>query len=368
MLLAAFIVTISGELSSHDTMQTTYLFVCYHTAWTEKGCKNPSNDPHSDLGDSYKSGLQNWCKTKKASAIFDWFSSSAWHLSAHYLARSLPTFGLVAWSILLILTILAFRREQKANRRELMVLPPASDGISYSNIQPADEEQLDDKSESARGYTPDVYRKTDTTYHHPASARTVHSPPSVDHHPMLSRTSIDVYGAFDGDGMPRIDEPSRTMQLAYTDPCKIFDGMPDNEAHSVTSPFCRCSNPSIPYECVERHPINPHPRHFLRSPSLRRLPTTVMEQFYQMREIKKQMASASHLSFWQKLCTLVGEIATVYHTQIVIVRPGSRLPNTVRLLNFMTVLNDTNFRMLITNTFHQEEACCIWFLSSNPAF
>lgn len=133
-------------------------------------------------------------------------------------------------------------------------------------------------------------------------------------------------------------------------------------------PFCRCSNPSIPYECVERHPINPHPRHFLRSPSLRRLPTTVMEQFYQMREIKKQMASASHLSFWQKLCTLVGEIATVYHTQIVIVRPGSRLPNTVRLLNFMTVLNDTNFRMLITNTFHQEEACCIWFLSSNPAF
>ncbi|KAL0247631.1 hypothetical protein I308_103708 [Cryptococcus tetragattii IND107] len=179
MLLAAFIVTIS--------------------AWTEKGCKNPSNDPHSDLGDSYKSGLQNWCKTKKASAIFDWFSS-------------------IAWSILLILTILAFRREQKANRRELMVLPPASDGISYSNIQPADEEQLDDKSESARGYTPDVYRKTDTTYHHPASARTVHSPPSVDHHPMLSRTSIDVYGAFDGDGMPRVDEPSRTMQLAYTDP------------------------------------------------------------------------------------------------------------------------------------------------------
>ncbi|KIS00046.1 hypothetical protein L804_02683 [Cryptococcus deuterogattii 2001/935-1] len=178
MLLAAFIVTIS--------------------AWTGKGCKNPSNDPHSDLGDSYKNGLQNWCKTKKASAIFNWFSS-------------------ITWSILLVLTILAFRREQKANRRELMMLPPASDGISYSNIQPADEEQLDDKSESARGYIPDVYRKTDTTYH-PASARTVYSPPSVDHHPMLSRTSIDVYGAFDGDSMPRVDEPSRTMQLAYTDP------------------------------------------------------------------------------------------------------------------------------------------------------
>lgn len=131
--------------------------------------------------------------------------------------RSLSTHALVTWSILLVLTILAFRREQKANRRELMMLPPASDGISYSNIQPADEEQLDDKSESARGYIPDVYRKTDTTYH-PASARTVYSPPSVDHHPMLSRTSIDVYGA-------------------YTDPCKIFDGMTDSEAHAVTSTF-----------------------------------------------------------------------------------------------------------------------------------
>lgn len=150
--------------------------------------------------------------------------------------RSLSTHALVTWSILLVLTILAFRREQKANRRELMMLPPASDGISYSNIQPADEEQLDDKSESARGYIPDVYRKTDTTYH-PASARTVYSPPSVDHHPMLSRTSIDVYGAFDGDSMPRVDEPSRTMQLAYTDPCKIFDGMTDSEAHAVTSTF-----------------------------------------------------------------------------------------------------------------------------------
>lgn len=180
MLLAAFIVTIS--------------------AWTEKGCKNSSNDPHSDLGDSYKSGLQNWCKTKKASAIFDWFSS-------------------IAWSILLVLTIITFRRQQKTNHRDLIVLPPASEGISYSNIQAADEEQLGDKSESARDYASDAYRRTDKTYDHPVSARTAYSSqPSVDHHPMLSRPSIDVYGAFDGDGMPRVDEPSRTMQLAYTDP------------------------------------------------------------------------------------------------------------------------------------------------------
>ncbi|UOH82041.1 hypothetical protein LQV05_004724 [Cryptococcus neoformans] len=179
MLLAAFIVTIS--------------------AWTEKGCKNSSNDPHSDLGDSYKNGLRNWCKTKKASAIFDWLSS-------------------IAWSTLLILTIITFRRQQKANHKELIVLPPASDGISYSNIQAVDEERLGDKSQSAQEYVPDICRRTDTAYGLPVSARTAYSQPSVVHHPMLSRPSIDVYGAFDGDGMPRVDEPSRTMQLAYTDP------------------------------------------------------------------------------------------------------------------------------------------------------
>ncbi|OWT38574.1 hypothetical protein C362_03540 [Cryptococcus neoformans Bt1] len=179
MFLAAFIVTIS--------------------AWTEKGCKNSSNDPHSDLGDSYKNGLRNWCKTKKASAIFDWLSS-------------------IAWSTLLILTIITFRRQQKANHKELIVLPPTSDGISYSNIQVVDEERLGDKSQSAQDYVPDIYRRTDTAYDLPVSARTAYSQPSVVHHPMLSRPSIDVYGAFDGDGMPRVDEPSRTMQLAYTDP------------------------------------------------------------------------------------------------------------------------------------------------------
>jgi len=41
-------------------------------AFTEPGCKNPENDPHASLGDDYKSGLEQWCTTKKASAVFDW--------------------------------------------------------------------------------------------------------------------------------------------------------------------------------------------------------------------------------------------------------------------------------------------------------
>lgn len=202
--------------------------------------------------------------------------------------RSSPPLGLVAWSILLVLTIITFRRQQKTNHRDLIVLPPASEGISYSNIQAADEEQLGDKSESARDYASDAYRRTDKTYDHPVSARTAYSSqPSVDHHPMLSRPSIDVYGAFDGDGMPRVDEPSRTMQLAYTDPCKIFHGMSDTRAHSVTSTLCRCSNPSVPYECVvELHAINAHPRNSFRSSGLRRISTTLIKIVLSNGEIK----------------------------------------------------------------------------------
>ncbi len=55
MLLSAFIVTIS--------------------AWTAKGCKNADDDPHASLGDTYKDDLKQWCDTKKASAIFDWYVS-----------------------------------------------------------------------------------------------------------------------------------------------------------------------------------------------------------------------------------------------------------------------------------------------------
>ena len=44
-------------------------------AWTAKGCKNPDNDPHASLGDGFKEGLKQWCTTKKASAIFDWYVS-----------------------------------------------------------------------------------------------------------------------------------------------------------------------------------------------------------------------------------------------------------------------------------------------------
>nr|XP_019047949.1 hypothetical protein I302_04569 [Kwoniella bestiolae CBS 10118]OCF26879.1 hypothetical protein I302_04569 [Kwoniella bestiolae CBS 10118] len=185
MLLSAFIVTIS--------------------AWTSKGCKNPDDDPNADLGDDFKDGLKDWCTTKKASAIFDWFS-----------------FG--AWAALLVLTALVFRNERQSNRRrEPAFLPPAeSNGISYANILSEDDERYADKGEDQTPTT------ASNGYGH---SRPTAAPAAHDGANALSRPSVDAYGAFDGD-MPggaggQSQRPvleshgsgqSRTMQLAYTDP------------------------------------------------------------------------------------------------------------------------------------------------------
>ncbi|OCF40260.1 hypothetical protein I317_05954 [Kwoniella heveanensis CBS 569] len=188
-LLCAFIVTIS--------------------AWTAKGCKNADDDPHADLGDDFKSGLKDWCTTKKASAIFDWFS-----------------FG--AWAALLVLTALVFRRERRQNRRrEPAFIPPESNGISYSNILAADDDRYADKSDhvpsnasQSRNQGMGGHARVDSTFDAPSNG---YGGAAAGGAGAMARPSVDAYGAFDGDmpgsnshGMEQ--EPSRTMQLAYTDP------------------------------------------------------------------------------------------------------------------------------------------------------
>lgn len=53
-------------------------FVTTISAFTQAGCKNPDNDPHASLGDTYKQQLKGWCSTKKAGAIFFWLAFAAW--------------------------------------------------------------------------------------------------------------------------------------------------------------------------------------------------------------------------------------------------------------------------------------------------
>jgi hypothetical protein len=52
-------------------------FVVTISAWTEPGCKDADNDPNASKGDAFKSGLDGWCSTKKAGAIFFWLASAS---------------------------------------------------------------------------------------------------------------------------------------------------------------------------------------------------------------------------------------------------------------------------------------------------
>ncbi|KAJ8487622.1 hypothetical protein ONZ45_g14272 [Pleurotus djamor] len=67
-----FILTGTGNIFS-----LLIAFVTTISAWTQPGCKNPDNDPHADLGDDFKRGLDGWCITKKAGAIFFWLAFAA---------------------------------------------------------------------------------------------------------------------------------------------------------------------------------------------------------------------------------------------------------------------------------------------------
>ncbi|GFZ47485.1 hypothetical protein JCM24511_05229 [Saitozyma sp. JCM 24511] len=204
MLLSAMIVTIS--------------------AWTEAGCKDPDNDPNASKGDDFKNGLKQWCNTKKASGIFDWLA-----------------FG--AWLALLVLSVLAFRRER---RREPAFSAPVDTGISYANVHPSDNDRHDPYGDKSEFTSQDI--EAAAAHGHERDADAFDMPPpnrasgygyggaggagggargsgygnaNASH---MERPSVDAYGAFDGD-MPgnreeqqRLQTPSRTMQMAYADP------------------------------------------------------------------------------------------------------------------------------------------------------
>lgn len=117
-----------------------------------------------------------------------------------------------AWSVLLVFAVLAFKRERK---REPGFIPP-SDGISYANVHdrlPAAEDPYADKHEAQTGYN----QPTATGYERYGYDQT-----PGNENDAFGRPSMDAYGAFEDDrGRSQVgDETSRTMQLAYTDPCE----------------------------------------------------------------------------------------------------------------------------------------------------
>jgi hypothetical protein len=192
---AAFILHVFGTV-----IQAVAAFVVTISAWSNPGCKNPEDDKRGeDLGDDYKNGLGGWCRTKKASAIIDWLA-------------------LGAWIGLLVLSGLAFR-EDRRNHKEPSFIPPSSPGGIESGLgrpyaSVGDDDVFADKYEAS----PAPQRADDTyTPSRPYS----YGRPNVlaqQEQSAMSRPSVDAYGAFDGDMPGARNEPSRTMQMAYSDP------------------------------------------------------------------------------------------------------------------------------------------------------
>jgi hypothetical protein len=156
-----------------------------------------------------------------------------------------PRLAFGAWLALLVLSVVAFRRER---RREPAFSAPTDTGISYANVHPSDNDRHDPYGDKSEFPSQDIeagpahgHERDDDAFGMPPSNRASgygyggvggvggaargsgYGNANTSH---LERPSVDAYGAFDGD-MPgnreeqhRLQTPSRTMQMAYADPCE----------------------------------------------------------------------------------------------------------------------------------------------------
>lgn len=138
---------------------------------------------------------------------------------------------------MLILAGLVFNRERKSSRREPGFTPPdASTGVSYANVYTGQEDERYDTepkpNDDPVGQRPAAYDPPTSSYgygNQPAQVQV-----------QEQRASVDAYGTAG-------DRTSRTMQLAYSDPCKhchlIDSGIADTwldaaiRANLATDPY-----------------------------------------------------------------------------------------------------------------------------------
>lgn len=163
--------------------------------------------------------------------------------------------------MLLVFAVLAFRRER---RREPGFIPP-SDGITYANVHEhlgdsnRDDDPYADKHEPAGSAVAPMATHTGYESYAYSGAR------ANDQEDAFGRPSMDAYGAFDeshgrGGGMatsPGVDETSRTMQLAYTDPCESCD---QNLADPKTLRFAKVSwlGMRVNKRAISRYTVTTH--------------------------------------------------------------------------------------------------------------
>ncbi|KAF7317011.1 WD-REPEATS-REGION domain-containing protein [Mycena chlorophos] len=139
------------------------------SAFTEPGCKNPDDDPHAKLGDSFKSGLSGWCSTKKAGAIFFWGA-------------------FIFWLASLTLLVLEWRSGKlHSGPRDPPFQHPTQEATDYEMDYDPDDEEYQ--------HIPPVRRGGDepASYDPPPSAA---NPFSDQNRYAAGRPSVDAYGAF----------------------------------------------------------------------------------------------------------------------------------------------------------------------------
>ncbi|KAG6853968.1 hypothetical protein C0991_012115 [Blastosporella zonata] len=226
-----FILTGTGVVAS-----LLIAFVVTISAWTQAGCKDADNDPHKDLGDDFKKGLDGWCSTKKAGAIFFWLA-----------------FGF--WAASLVLLVLDWR-SGKLTATNAQRDPPFSipthqadleDGIAHD-----EEDDLEDDythvprptqpAVASTSYTPSSHSNSTTSRYErePSSVSENPASPFADENRYAGRPSMDAYGAFSdpapsgfAQGQPLQEPPrvSRTMQ--YADPYAAVRASIGSTTHST---------------------------------------------------------------------------------------------------------------------------------------
>ena len=145
-----------------------------------------------------------------------------------YVADTCTRLAFGAWAALLVIAGLRFRRERN---NEPGFIPPSDVGISAANVHEhvpmrssEDEDPYADKEEDDHRNNNDHARGGGYESYGYGQTRVA---PRPEENGAFGRPSMDAYGAFDGDmpaaRMPQVsqgDERSRTMQLAYNDPCE----------------------------------------------------------------------------------------------------------------------------------------------------
>lgn len=192
----------------HPYLNVIHRFIVTISAWTQPGCKNPDNDPSAeDKGDDFKKGLDGWCSTKKAGAIFFWLAFGKIFTLFSYCASLIISKAF--WAASLVLLVLDWRSGKLHAPRDPPFTRPESirhdeeDGpdddedASYTHIPPVRQSSTSnpnapgaryDNSDVANSPFSDTNRYNSSPSYTPAA--------SAGQPIAASRPSMDAYGAF----------------------------------------------------------------------------------------------------------------------------------------------------------------------------